>query len=147
MSKVLSLHHIVFGTKRRIPAIVHAEREHLCRIIWALLKDEKCYLYRINCVPDHVHMLIDLNATKSLSEVVGRIKSKSSNWIKSSGKYPLFDAWCDGYYAESISLAERDAVIDYIKNQQLHHADVGYEAGMKCLYKKAGLIWHDMDLY
>lgn len=147
MSKVLSLHHIVFGTKRRIPAIIHAEREHLCRIIWALLKDEKCYLYRINCVPDHVHMLIDLNATKSLSDVVGRIKSKSSNWIKSSGKYPLFDAWCDGYYAESISLAERDAVIDYIKNQQLHHADVGYEAEMKNLYKKAGLVWHDNDLY
>ncbi|MBD5247297.1 MAG: hypothetical protein HDS54_03905 [Barnesiella sp.] len=66
MSKVLSLHHIVFRTKGRVPALVESEWENVCRMLWSLVKEENCYLYRVNCVPDHVHMLIDLSATVAL---------------------------------------------------------------------------------
>ncbi|MBD5235181.1 MAG: IS200/IS605 family transposase [Barnesiella sp.] len=146
MSKVLSLHHIVFRTKGRVPALVESERENVCRMLWSLVKEENCYLYRVNCVPDHVHMLIDLSATVALSDVVGRVKSVSSILLKKSEKFPLFDGWGEGYYAASVSLSERDNVIEYIKNQQQHHAAANFESEMKALYRKAGLPWHDNDI-
>ncbi|MDE6316925.1 MAG: IS200/IS605 family transposase [Muribaculaceae bacterium] len=146
MSKVLSLHHIVFRTKGRVPALVEAERENICRMLWSLVKEEKCYLYRVNCVPDHVYMLIDLNATRALSDVVGKVKAVSSICLKKSGKFPLFDGWGEGYYASGISLSDRDSVIEYIKNQQEHHAGTNFESEMKRLYRKAGLPWHDNDI-
>lgn len=62
-------------------------------------------------------MLIDLSATVALSDVVGRVKSVSSILLKKSEKFPLFDGWGEGYYAASVSLSERDNVIEYIKNQ------------------------------
>ena len=146
MSKVLSLHHVVFGTARRMATIDPLSAEDLHRFIWRLLKEQQCYLCRINSMPDHVHMLIDLNPDISLSRLVSHIKSSTSQWMKRSGLFPLFTSWCGGYYASSISLEHKDSVIEYIKGQQAHHANKPYLDEMQSLYLKNGLLWHKHDL-
>ena len=146
MSKVLSLHHVVFGTARRMPTIDPLSAQVLHRFIWHLLKEQNCYLCRINSMPDHVHMLIDMNPDISLSKLISHIKSTSSQWMKQSGLFPLFTSWCSGYYAASVSLEHKEAIVEYIKGQQTHHANIPYLDEMNALYLKNGLIWHDRDL-
>ena len=97
MSKIVSYHHVVFGTKSRIPSLDPLQRDSLHRYITSIVRDEQCYLCRINSMPDHVHILLDLNPSRALSEVVGNIKSLSSGWIRREGRMPLFTAWCRGF--------------------------------------------------
>ena len=54
MSHTLDIQHFVFATKGRRPAIPMEVREHLYRVIWNMLKERQCYIYRINGVEDHI---------------------------------------------------------------------------------------------
>lgn len=81
MSKINILAHVVFGTKHRESTIEPKEAENLYRLIWSMLQQHNCYLCRINGMPEHIHMLIDLNPTILLSELVKEIKAKTSQWL------------------------------------------------------------------
>lgn len=67
MSKVNALYHVVFNTYERRPTVTFSKRDSLYRFIWDLLTERNCKLLRINGVENHLHMLIDLHPTLSLS--------------------------------------------------------------------------------
>lgn len=110
------------------------------------MKQRGCYLYRVNGMPDHIHILADLHPTVSPSNLVGEIKSKTSQWIKKSDKFPLFEGWGAEYFCESLSTERKHEVINYIIGQQAHHGMESYETEMKNLYMKNGLAWDSRDL-
>jgi len=117
---------IVFATRHRKPTINEKHEQDLYKYIWGIIDKHKCKLYRINSMPDHVHIFSDLHPTVALSDYVKDIKVASSLWMKQSGKFPLFDSWQDGYGAFTYSQKEKDRVIDYIKNQKEHHKQENY---------------------
>ncbi len=47
-------YHIVFGTKHREATIAEAHCEELYKYISGIIKNNKCKLYRINGVEDHI---------------------------------------------------------------------------------------------
>ena len=119
-------YHIVFSTKNR-EKVLHAEKsDDLFRYIWGILKNKQCHLYRINGVEDHLHLLASLHPSISLSDLIKDIKLSTSKWIKDNNAFPCFDHWQNGYGAFTISHEERDALIEYIKNQQEHHKTVSF---------------------
>ena len=97
-------------------------------------------------MPNHVHMLIDLSPTYTLSDVVGDIKSHSSQWMRKSGLFPIFEGWARGYYASGVSVKDKENVINYITGQQELHKSYPFDEEMKWLYKRNCLEWHDNDL-
>ena len=103
---------IVFGTKNRKPTIPEAHCEELYKYVWGIIKNNKCHLYRINGVEDHIHIFSDLHPSVSLSDYVKDIKVASSIWMKNSGKFPRFEAWQDGYGAFTYSILEKDMIIN-----------------------------------
>ena len=115
------LYHIVFATKNRDPVLMPERREELFRYIWGITKNLNCTLYRINGVEDHLHILVSLHPTVCLSDFVKTVKVASSTWIKEQNLFPQFTHWQDGYGAFTHSLKEKDALVNYIKNQQEHH--------------------------
>lgn len=112
---------IVFGTKYRRPTIAKAYCEELYRYIWGIVKNNKCKLYRINGIEDHIHIFCDLHPSIALSDFVKDIKVASSIWMKQSGLFPDFEAWQEGYGAFTYSIREKDKIINYIKKQKQHH--------------------------
>ncbi|MBM2815795.1 MAG: transposase [Ignavibacteria bacterium] len=72
-------------------------------------------------MPDHLHLLIGLKPDKALSDLVRDIKNNSTNFINDRrfvrGKF----SWQEGFGAFSYSHSQLDTVINYIKNQELHH--------------------------
>ncbi len=115
------LYQIVFGTKGREATITEAYCEELYKYIWGVIKKRNCKLYRINGIPDHIHIFSDLHPSISLADYVKDIKVSSSQWLKESGKFPEFKGWQEGYGAFTYSVNEKNKVIDYIKNQKEHH--------------------------
>lgn len=119
MSRVNSLHHIVFNTYQRERTIPLAERRHLYAFLHSIITANHCSTLRIGGTDNHVHLLIDLHPTKALSWLVGELKRSSSVWMKQSGRFLGFHGWAHEYFATSISASGKESVIRYIMDQDI----------------------------
>lgn len=90
MSKTRSLHHIVFATKQREMTITEAAKKELYAYIFGMLRQRRCYLIRMNGIPNHIHMLVDVSPTISIASLVQEIKQGSSKWLKTNENFPKF---------------------------------------------------------
>jgi putative transposase len=70
---------------------------------------------------DHVHILIGLPVSISVSDFMSWVKSNSSAWINKKGFIRGKFQWQSGFGAFSFSKSQRDVVINYIVNQEEHH--------------------------
>lgn len=82
---------------------------------------------RINSMPEHVHLLVQIQMTTSIADLLRVTKAASSAWINDTFALPRRFAWQTGYGAFSVAPADRRCVIDYIDGQQVHHGNVSFE--------------------
>ena len=115
------LYQIVFGTKYRQRTLTEGKRDDLYRYMTGVLQNQKCHVYRINGVEDHVHIVTHLHPTVALSDLVKNIKLSTTGLIKENRLFPSFNGWQEGYGAFTYSIKEKDGLIEYVKNQQEHH--------------------------
>ena len=146
MSKVSSLHHIVFNTKYRKQTIPLDKRRELYAYIFGIIKNNRCGLLRINGTSNHVHMLVNLSPTISLSDFVAIVKRSSSVWLKEHPDYKDFNGWGREYFAASVSRSDADDVIQYIKSQEEHHLGRSFEDELKNEIISNGLEWDEYCL-
>lgn len=137
MSKTKSLYHLVINTYRRKPTITFEHRRELYAYIHGILKENRCRTYRINGVEDHVHIFFDMHLTVALASLVQSIKQSTSRWLKNPD-FPEFSYWGKEYFAFTVSPSDAEAVIQYIKNQEIHHAKTSFEEELKDLLKENG---------
>ena len=142
MSYTVSLFHIVIGTHQRKMSINEKHKTELYKYIWGIIEKCNCKLICINGIPDHIHLLVDLNSTISIAQLVRDIKRFSSLWIKSSEYFPLFDGWGKEYAAFSCSKSMSEQVQNYIKNQEEHHSKEEFISEYQRLIIKHGLCYH-----
>ena len=113
--------HIVFAVKGRENIIKQANQDELFKYIGGIVKEKKHDLLIVNGMADHIHILLSLNPTLSISELVKEIKRCSSMFINKNkwvlGKFE----WQSGYGAFSYSKSQIDKIYKYIENQQAHH--------------------------
>ena len=121
MSFTKSLYHIVFSTKNRESTINTENETQLYAYIMGIISNLGGHLYRIGGMPDHIHILTSIPATKSLSDFVKTIKQSSSLWMRENSCFPLWRGWEDGYGAFSYSQNDMPLIINYIKKQKEHH--------------------------
>jgi len=120
------LYHIIFSTKNRERVLTKENREKLFRYIWGCLKNNNCVLYRINAVEDHVHIATHIHQTKALASVVADIKRSSSLWIKQQNLFPEFSDWQIGYGGFTYSYKDKQNLVNYISNQEIHHKKTSF---------------------
>jgi len=73
-------------------------------------------------MPDHIHILIGLRPTQSVSDLLQDIKGDSSKWINTKGLVKGRFEWQGGYGAFSYSKSQVKDVATYIENQEKHHS-------------------------
>ena len=116
-----SIYQIVFSTKYRERTLTKDNREELFRYIWGILKNQKCHLYRIGGVEDHIHIVTHIHPSVAVAALVKDIKLASSDYIKKQKLFPYFKAWQVGYGAFTYSFSGKDKLVEYVKNQETHH--------------------------
>ena len=72
---------IVLSTKYRKPALNEQHEEELYKYIWGIVKNKKCKLYRINGMPDHIHIFLGYNVNQLIPNLVEEIKTSSNKFI------------------------------------------------------------------
>jgi putative transposase len=114
--------HAMWSTKNREKIISPELKNELLAFILNYGKEKGIHIDRVNCVSDHIHILLSLKADQSVSSVLGLIKGASSYYINKQkltvGKFE----WQDDYLAFSVSLSVVNKVRAYIENQEAHHA-------------------------
>ncbi|MCX6165104.1 MAG: IS200/IS605 family transposase [Ignavibacteriae bacterium] len=112
---------IVFTVKGRQNLIQNQKQEELQKYITGIIQKRKQKLLSIFCMPDHTHILVGLETSISISDLVRDIKAGSSKFINDNkwmfGKFN----WQEGFGAFSYSRSQIDSVIKYILNQEKHH--------------------------
>ena len=113
--------HVVFSVKRRERLISKQWKEELYKYISGIITNKKQVLYIINGDMDHVHILLGISPDISISELVKEIKRSSSLFVNekrlSVGRF----SWQEGFGAFSIGKSEISRIVQYIKDQEVHH--------------------------
>ena len=109
--------HVVFSVQNRECVIQKTWKEELYRYITGIIHANKHKLLAINGMPDHVHILIGLRVSQSLSDLMQDIKGSSSKWINVKGRF----SWQEGYGAFSYCKSSLLELIQYIENQEECH--------------------------
>lgn len=140
-------YHIVFCTKNREAVIPPSAEKKLFNYIWGIVKSKNCRLYQINGMADHIHILLDLHPSLSLSNFIKDLKVSSSIWLKEEGSFPLFKGWQEGYGAFTCSEMGKNVIIRYIKNQKVHHRLEKYEEEYRRLLKEHDIVFKEEHLF
>jgi len=93
----------------------------LYKYISGIIKNNGHKMLIINGVPDHIHILIGMRPSQSVSELLKDIKGSSSKWINENNFVKGSFAWQEGYGAFSYGKSQVKEVIHYIENQKEHH--------------------------
>jgi REP element-mobilizing transposase RayT len=133
------LYHIIFRTKDGKKTLAQEPIKELYAYILGIVKAKNCFLYRINGMEDHIHLLCDLHPSIALANYVRDIKTASSLWLKQHGKFPAFEGWAEGYAALTYAWRDKDMIVDYIRNQQEHHKKETFEEEYRRLLEDAGI--------
>ncbi len=125
--------HLVWGVKKR-RYLIHEDAKKVLYSKMREVFESKGYdVVEMNGMPDHVHILLRLNPTHTISEIVKNIKGATSTWLNHQVEMEEYFEWQDGYGAFSVSSYKVGAVVKYIQNQQQHHANNDFETEMKFL--------------
>lgn len=126
--------HCVFSTKKRMPLITSAVRDDLHSYMIGTLSKLGSYVYEIYANPDHVHILCTLPRTITVAELMSKVKSSSSRWIKTQGITNF--SWQDGYGAFSVSSSKLGIVKNYIINQVEHHKKDSFQDELRKFFEE-----------
>ncbi len=112
---------IVFTVKGKHSLIPSKYKNMVEKYITGIISRRNSKLLAINCIHDHIHILIGLSPSNSISNLVRDIKAGSSQYI--SQQIPLMQkfSWQEGYGAFSYAKRDVPTIIEYILNQEKHH--------------------------
>ena len=112
---------IVFAVEGRQNLIDPKHNDELQKYITGIVTAQRQKLNAINNMPDHAHILIGQRPDSTLSDLVGDIKSGSTNFINRNHWVKGRFNWQEGFGAFSYSRSHLDTVISYVQNQERHH--------------------------
>lgn len=140
-------YHIVFTTKNRERWIDAGIEERVWAFLGGIARQNKMTALQVGGMPDHIHLLLGLGATMSVSEAVKLIKGGSSLWMKSEFEGKRGFAWQDGYGAFTVSASNVEEVAEYIRNQREHHRQRTFQEEYIAFLKKHGVSYDERYVF
>ncbi len=113
--------HYIWSTKSREHLISKELKQLLLQHIRENCVKKEIFIDSINCVADHIHLLVSLGTEQTVSKIAMLIKGESSFWVNKQKLIKNKFEWQDEYIALSVSYSAIEKVRAYISNQEEHH--------------------------
>lgn len=114
-------YHVVFCPKYRRKVLVGGVDKRLKEIIYQVAKDLKCEVLDLEVMPDHVHILCEVDPQFGIHKFVKRVKGVSSRLLRQefpSLKSRLPTLWTHSYFVSTVGDAPIAILKQYIENQK-----------------------------
>ena len=113
---------LVFATKGRDNKIINSAHDEIEKYICGIFNNKGQKVLAIYANPDHVHIFFSYkNLQITISDLVKTVKTESTNFINEKKLCLNHFAWQQGYGAFSYAKSQKEQVVNYILNQELHH--------------------------
>lgn len=113
--------HFIWAVKNRQPLITKELKPLLLQHIKENSLKKDIFIDTVNCVSDHMHLLISLGTEQTIAKTAMLLKGESSFWVNKQILLTNKFEWQDEYIALSVSYSAIDKVRAYIMNQEAHH--------------------------
>jgi REP element-mobilizing transposase RayT len=101
----------------------------------------------IGGMPDHVHVVLSLPSTLSISKAMQLIKGGSSKWVHDTFPQHWRFQWQVKYGAFGASVSQLDKIIEYVKGQAEHHRKMTFQEEFVALLKRHGIEYDERYLW
>ena len=114
-------YHVVWCPKYRRKVLVDGVDKRLKEIAQAVAEEMHFEIIEMEVMPDHVHMLVEVDPQLGIHKVVKRIKGRSSHDLREEFpwlKRRLPSLWTNSYFVSTVGEAPLAIVKQYIENQK-----------------------------
>ena len=138
---------MVFAVQNRQSMILESWRERLYKYMIAIIQNTRHKVLAIGGTADHVHILIGMRPSQSLSDLMQNVKGCSSKWINENRLANGWFSWQEGYGAFSYAKDDLPNVIRYIENQAEHHKQKDVVEEYKELLDEHGVEYAERNVF
>ena len=119
--------HIIFAVHGEESKLDYYKQLEVYGFIDNLIQEIGHKMLIANGTEDHIHLLIKLNPSISIADLVREIKRQSSFFINHHILKKHGFNWQEGYSAFSHTRSQVNAVYKYIEKQKEYHQDVNFK--------------------
>jgi putative transposase len=116
-----SKYHVVFCPKYRRKVLVDQIATRLKRLLESLCSAMRVDLIALEIMPDHVHLLVEVDPQFGIHRVVKRLKGATSHALRlefPSLKSRLPTLWTHAYFVSTVGGAPRSVIKQYVAQQK-----------------------------
>lgn len=114
-------YHIVWCPKYRRKVLTGKVGERLREIILERAQEQKSEIIEMEIMPDHVHMLVEVDPQYGIHKFVKRVKGVSSRILRSEFRHlttKLPTLWTNSYFVSTVGGAPLKVIKQYIESQK-----------------------------
>lgn|SRR4030067_59397 len=114
-------YHVVWCPKYRRSVLTPPVDARLKQLIEEVALEHDFTVHTLEVMPDHVHMFVECDPTRSVAEIVNRFKGATSRFLRE--EFPhlrsrLPTLWSRSYYAGTVGHVSEATVRAYIESQK-----------------------------
>ena len=114
-------YHVVFCPKYRRPVLTDEISERLKRLVREVAEDTLCEIIELEVMPDHVHLLVEVDPQYGIHRLIKLVKGRSSRFLRL--EYPALRSrlptlWTNSYFVSTCGGAPLAVIKQYIENQK-----------------------------
>jgi len=114
-------YHVVFCPKYRRSVLVNGIDARLKTIVSEVVADTRSELIALEVMPDHVHLLVEVDPQFGIHKLVKMIKGRSSRLLRD--EFPALRSrlptlWTNSYFVSTVGGSPLAVVKQYIENQK-----------------------------
>ena len=116
-----SKYHVVWCPKYRRKVLIDAVAKRLERILKTLCAEMRVDILALEIMPDHVHLLCEVDPQFGIHRLVKRLKGNTSRTLRQefpSLKSRLPTLWTHSYFVSTVGGAPLSVIKQYVENQR-----------------------------
>jgi len=90
-----------------------------------------------------VHLAIRLSRTLAIADLVEKLKTSSSKWLKTQSASLGAFAWQRGYGCFSVGPTDLNSLCEYIDRQEEHHRRRTFQEEFRMFLEKYGVEYNE----
>jgi len=113
--------HVIFCTKYRRKVLDNKVDVRLKELIFDNQMKHDYQIHELEIMPDHVHLLIDVNPKIGIHKTIKKIKGLSSNILRNEFSFlksRIPSLWTRSYFVSTVGSVSLETVKRYIENQK-----------------------------